>query len=108
MIPAPLKDSSGGRLKGWPGGCFIPPGGPAVPTFRLAGPGEKAAAEVKRGGGGRWTDCKYCYRTTLPLSLHEYIEMRDGSVRTSIMIICSNCGSGLYTKQFLDNAEAAA
>lgn len=103
----PLLDLSGGRLRGWPGGSMYI-AGVQYPSFRKARDGDRLDdyAEVKPARRGRWVYCKYCYRNTLPLALHEFLQKRDGSQIHGIMLICSRCGSGLETiKSGLDDAQ---
>lgn len=93
-MPSVLRDLSDGRLHGWPGGYMIHPDGSREYGFR---PEEAEdwppTAIVLRGSAGRWADCKYCYRSVLPLRLHEHGFV--AGYGCSEMIICAECGAGL-------------
>lgn len=94
----PLRDASGGRLKGWPGGATYFPDGRVEHTFHLARPGETPEAIVRPGDPKERVDCKYCYKNRIrPLWLHERATMKDGRMLRSKMMICAKCGSGLDT-----------
>jgi hypothetical protein len=90
--PAPLRDESAGRLKGWPCRCTIVFGTRVFHTFRPARDDEPPAAIVRRvSGAGRWIYCDYCDAHVLPLALDE---LPAGFAPTR-MLICAHCGAGL-------------
>jgi hypothetical protein len=95
-MSAPLRDASGGRLKGWPGGATHFPDGRVEYTFRPVRPGEVPQATVLPGDPKERVSCKYCYKNGIrPLWLHEHVPMKDGRILRSKMMICAKCGSGL-------------
>lgn len=91
MIPAPLRDLSGGQLRAWPGGGAIRYGGLYEPCFRPAVGEERAVATVLPTRDRRAVYCKYCYQDVLPLILRE--EVIPG--RVTEMTLCAECGYGL-------------
>ena len=91
----PLKDLSGGRLKGWPGGEAWLPNGVTRPTFRPAKQEDVVHVWVTRSRGcGRWIYCDYCYKHALPLTLCELYEWKQTEMQ-----ICSACGAGLTSPE---------
>ncbi len=90
-MSAPLLDTTGGVLKGWPGGCLYLPDGRVEHTFHPSRPDEQPAAVVHVGSDSDKHYCKYCYQDSRWLELHESLA---GQWYHSLMI-CSECGYGV-------------
>ena len=102
-MSTPLRDLSGGRLKAWPGGGIVTGDG-YLPLWRPEADPDWPPSAIVMGGAGRWVYCKYCYKSTLPLTVHAH-GFGVGEV-CSEQVICSECAYGL--SEPVESVEAQA